>query len=124
MALTTLDQIKSYLNVADSSQDTWLANLQGAAEAIVRRYTQKDFDSKSYVDFLSGNNTQRLTLRQTPVTALASVHLDSDGRFGKGPAPVFDSTSLLTDGVDYVLDWDRASGTQSKSGILFRINDV
>ncbi len=123
MALTSLDQIKAFLNVsqADESQDLWYDSLRVAAEATVKSYCKRDFESQDYVEYYDGNGTRFLTLRQTPVTAVTSVHLDSTAYYGTNPVTAFAASTLLTPGVDYALAVD-AGGTVSKAGIVVRIN--
>lgn len=123
MALTTLTRLKALLGVTSDSQNVRLQLLLDAAEAAVKQYCNRDFESQTYTEYLSGNNTPRLALRQTPVTALTSVHLDSSGYFGT-TGGAFDSATLLEEGVDYVLDRDDQGGARSRSGILLRIGSV
>lgn len=118
--LTSLTSLRTVLGAKPSDDE--LEFYGEAAEAAVKKYCDRDFESQSYTQYYSGNNTQRLALRQTPVTAVASVHVDSHGYFGLGVTP-FSSLTQLTDGRDYVLDADSSPGV-SKSGVLLRIGTV
>jgi len=122
--LVDLTALKLILGYAPTST-TYDAELQmygEAAEAAVEKYCNRRFESRDYVEYYSGNNTQRIALRQTPVTAVTAVHLDSYGYYGANPDSPFGATTLLSPGVDYVLDED--AGGVSKSGVLIRIGTV
>jgi len=126
VALTTVAKIKGYLGIpaANTSQDTWLTALQPAAEAVVSEFTGRRFESQNYTEFYNGNNRRELALRWRPVTAVASVYLDYAGAFGHNPSSPFPASTLLADGVSYVLDWDGPNAVQSRSGLLLRLNTV
>ena len=122
MALTTLSTIKSILNVTTTAQDAWLSALRTAAEAVIARRCNRVFESATYTEYYTGNSTKYLVLRQKPVTSITSVYMDNDGNYGFTSGS-FDSTTLLTSGVDYSLDLD-TNGTTSSSGILVRMKTV
>ncbi len=121
MSLLTLAILKEFLGVPSTvtSKDARLDRLRQAAEYVARNYTQQNLEEQAYVQFYSGTNTQRLVLRERPVSLITNVWLDNSGYFGKRPGG-FDTTALLVEGTDYVLDYDQ-NATISKSGILFRI---
>jgi hypothetical protein len=125
MALLQLSDYKAIagLPATPSSSDTQYNALILAASQVIKTYCKRDLESNSYTEYYSGNNTQRLVLRQTPVTAITNVWLDNSGYFGTNPLGSFDSTSLLILGTDYTLDLD-TDGVTCKSGILFRLGTV
>lgn len=125
MALTTLPSVKLYIGVDadDTTDDPQLEALRQAAERIVKQRCNRDLESANYIEYYSGTGKRELILRQRPVTAVASVYDDKAGYYSHGTG-TFDSTALLTDGVDYVLDWDSPTASASKSGVLLRINGV
>lgn len=122
--LTTLARLKAVLGVSstDSSQDDLLQLYVDSANEAVEVYCGRTFASADYVQYYTGNNTYRLVLRQRPVTAVSEVRFDGSGYFGQRDGG-FDSTTVLTEGVDYCLDWD-SGANYSKSGILFRIGTI
>lgn len=81
--------------------------------------------AKIVTEYLSGDGTEKLLLRQRPVQSVASVYLDADGYFGQGSDP-FPASTLLTAGTDYCLQRDTptSQAEQSKAGILLRIGGV
>ena len=128
MALTTLAQVKAFLGIPSTniSQDPWLDSLRSAAEEVIQSRCGRRFESQTYTDYLSGNNTRLLPLRQRPVTAVASVYLDFNGHFGQGPSSPFSSVTLLTQGVDYSLYLDETYPPNqplpwSRSGLLIHL---
>lgn len=126
MPLTTLAYVKSALgySLSDTTQDVQLRALLDAADAAVKRYCGRDLEQQTYTEYVSGNNTYRLALRQVPVTSVTGVYLDDSGYFGTNPEGSFDpATTELIEGVDFVLD-RRPGAAYSKTGILFRINTV
>jgi len=123
MALTTLAQIKGFLNIPSSntSQDEWLEILRASAEASIKNYCNRDFEVATYTEYYTGQGKNYLVLRQTPVNSITSLHLDHDAHFGTGNDP-FSSADLLVEGTDFVLDREKAG--RSLTGIVWRINDV
>lgn len=124
MSLTTLSAVKAYLNVPDSnvSQDNWLDALRVGAEAVVKERVGRNLESQNYVEYYSGTSQRNIVLRQRPVTQVNNVWLDYQANFGQFPGS-FPTSSLLINGTDYVLDYDQG-GTQSRSGILWRLHTV
>jgi len=124
MALTTRSTIKGFLNIAsgDTTFDSWIDAIQPAAEAVIKKYCDRDFESATYTEFYRGENKNWFCLKQTPVTSITSIHLDRTGYYGKNPDGSFQTADLLVEGVDYVLDWKNAS--LSETGIVYRINEV
>ena len=128
MALSTLSSLKTHLGVTGTGQDTQLTAFLEGAIAAVKTYLRGGYNRTAFsswpesgadTQYISGNGRTKLVLKFRPVTAVASVYLDPTGYFGKGTSP-FASSTLLTDGSDYVLDWDE-TGSVSSTGILLRI---
>lgn len=132
MSLTTLPKVKAFLGLHNvATEDVKLSQILGGVEDAVRAYLgrgrrQSGFtvwpESGAATEYYSGTGTRDLVLRHSPVTAVASVYLDSGGYFGDG-TNAFASTTLLTAGSDYVLVKDDGS-SGSAVGILRRIGGV
>ncbi len=122
--LTTLANLKTTLGFTGTAKDAQYTLLLAAADQAVKSELGRDIEAASYTDYLSGNGTRYMVLRQTPVTAVTSVYINFSSYYGHDPDNPFDIPHLLTDGKDYVLDWDDAAGTRSLSGRLIRINYV
>lgn len=100
-----------------------IAALLPAADQAVKTYLQRDIEYQTYTEYLTGNNQQRITLRQTPVAAITNLWVNDSGYFGMNTDSPFDETTLLTQGQHYVLDIDQSDGS-SLSGIIFRIGAI
>lgn len=76
--LTNLVDVKAYLNVATANDDTVLASLISSVSAFIDRYCGRAFLTASYTEVYDGpgNGHTRLWLRNTPVTAVASLIVD------------------------------------------------
>lgn len=125
MALTTLSQIKAFLNVTNSSIDVWLDALRIAAERAIKTYCNQEFESQTVTEFQNGTGKREIVLRQVPVLSVTNLWLDNEGNFGSTSGS-FSSTNLLEYGVEYCLDYDTTyqSTPISKSGIVYRIRTV
>lgn len=123
MAMVSLAEVKDYLGISSTTEDTRLSAYLAGVEAFVKTYCKRDFESQSYVQYYHGTNLQAMTLQQTPVTTITGVWLNNSGYYGLGPAPAFGDDQLLVEGTDYVLDRD-LNGSSSASGILYRIGTV
>lgn len=94
-----------------------------AAEQAVKTYLQRDIEQQNYTEYLTGNDKQRICLRQTPVLSITNLWVNDSGYFGMNANSPFDASTLLTQGQHYVLDIDQPDGS-SKSGIVFRIGSI
>jgi len=121
VALTTLSQIRAFLNSQTSADDVWLEALRLAAEGWVKTYCGQQIEAGTYTEYHSGNGSRVIVLRERPVTSVTSVHEDYAGAFGQGADP-YPATTLLTAGEDYALERDGAlSGSPvSFCGVLWR----
>lgn len=73
--LTNLVDVKAYLNVATANDDAVLASLISSVSAFIGRYCGRVFLTASCNEVYDGpgNGHTRLWLRNTPVTAVASL---------------------------------------------------
>lgn len=124
MALVTLAEVKAFLGVTGTARDAQYTALIPAAEAAAEKFCRREFTSGTKIEYLSGNNTQKLRLLHFPVTSITDVRLDSSGAYGDR-AGSFGSDTVLTPGVDYALVQEGSVGGQkSEAGILVRLNGV
>ena len=121
MALCTVDDIKSFLNITGTAQDALLQICLDSASQSIRDYLDSAIEQSSYTHFFDGTGLRSIVLRQRPVITVSSVYLDASGYYGQAPGG-FPVNTLLVSGVDYVLTYDDAgSSGVSRSGILKRI---
>ncbi|MFO0919441.1 MAG: phage head-tail connector protein [Planctomycetaceae bacterium] len=120
--LTSVETIKSQLGISDPTEDAKLATWLAQADQMIKSYLKRNIEQATYVEFYSGDGTNIIRLRQSPVQSITSLYLDNAGFFGKAPNS-FAAASQLSEGADFVLDRDNNSATEkSTSGILWRIN--
>lgn len=120
--LTQLGDLKAYLNVSGSTEDTYLGILQTGVEEAFKGLCDFRIELNQYTEYYDGNNSTKLPLRQVPVVSVSSVNVDPQGYYGQN-ANGFGSTTLLVAGQDYYVQYDNFDGT-SMSGILVRIGTV
>lgn len=126
MSLAFLADVKAQLKIpaATTTNDALLSSMLNAASAAIENYCKRQFSTSTRVEFYSGDGSQTLLLRNTPVQSVGGVWLDDTGYFGAGADP-FATATLLVAGTDYALAADNDSDPEvSASGILRRINNV
>jgi hypothetical protein len=124
MSLASVSDAKDELGIAAAitTYDARLARLLDQASAAIESYCKRTFAAASRFEYYSGDDSQVLILRNTPVQSIANLWLDSTGYFGDG-ASAFASATLLVAGTDYALARDNASDDEtSRSGIVRRLN--
>lgn len=93
MALATNTQVKDYLGVSGSTDDTLLTTLITRAQAMMERYCNRIFEEDTYTEDHSGG-AATVQLKNTPVSAVTSVSsLDASGN-----ATAYAATSYRFDG--------------------------
>lgn len=126
MALASITALKLHLDIpaATTAQDALLTQLLDQASAAIESHCQRRFEAGSRTEYYSGDGTEILLLRHTPVRSVTNVWLDADGYWGDGVS-AFASADLLVAGTDYALARDNASDDEvSRSGILRRIGNI
>lgn len=125
MALTTLANVKSFLNIPATNvqEDARLSYLITLAGAAITEFLGRNLESTTYTDYYSGNGMRELRLRQYPVTAVSRVNIDSSGYYNQ-VSGAFNSAKDLIQGTDYAIVWDSTLGGNpaSRRGILERVN--
>lgn len=121
MSLVTLATLKTLLEIPDSdtSRDELLDLLGDQVSGAVEEYCGRQFGSNTYTEFLSGDNSPILVLRQRPVVSITGVWVDDAGYWGQGVAPF--ATPL--DATAYALEKDQPDGS-SRCGLVRRVGDV
>lgn len=122
--LTNLAELFSYIgetSTSDSDAKMYLGLLT-AAETAVKKLCGRNFTYGTYTEYIDGNGLQAISLKETPVTSITSLYLDTSG-FWNASGTAFDSTKLLTAGTDYALKLDGVNGL-SNSGLVYRLTRV
>lgn len=126
MAILSVSDVKTYLGISGSGEDSFLTVALASAEAAIKSYTRRCIEQTTYTEYHHGNGLRVLYLRNTPVQSITSVSVDSVGYFGQGDSTPFGSDTLLTAGTDYALaiEGSQSAPTYSLSGALHRVGGV
>jgi len=103
--LATLPQLKSFLGITTTDDDTqWLSCL-AAADAAVKKYLHWNPEQTvGIVKFLDGTGVAELVMPGLPVSlAVSEVRVDINGGYGQVPNSFGDDTILVL-GVNYLVD--------------------
>lgn len=113
MALTTLQELKTYLGITSTSEDDRLNAFIAQATAVINNFCVRRLEDANYTEYYEGNNRREFALKQYPVNSITSIHLDSDGYYGHGDN-AFSSDDLLVLGTDYTYN--------SVTGIVYKLS--
>lgn len=125
-------KVKLEIDPNDPTEDKFLLFLGNDASKWIEELLDRGLVYKTRTEYYRGTGTTKLNLRARPVypfpngSQYSPITVYQDDSFSSyyGSVPgAFDSTTLLTYGVDYCLKIDDDQGVYSKSGILERIND-
>ena len=74
MALFTLAEVKTYLNISDTSEDYYLQTLVDMVDAYVKKYTMRNLEETTYTkELYDGPGTNSLVLRNYPIISVTEV---------------------------------------------------
>lgn len=70
--IVTVQEVKDFLKITDTTLDTWFTDLIGKVQADIESYCGRQFESTSHTDEIySGNGSSRLELKDWPVIQLS-----------------------------------------------------
>jgi hypothetical protein len=109
--LTTLADMKEYLGIdsADTTADTTLLSIMTVMTYWMERYTGRKLKSRSNTEYYDGNGTDRVFLKNYPVTSTTStieVYDDLDRVYGADTKKAAGDLILYTDDGIVALDGD------------------
>lgn len=138
-----LEELKVNLEIdpANTAEDRKLLFFIEYATAWIEEYLDRPgLFSSLRTEYYKGTGTQKLQLRSRPVSAsyfdipsnstkYIQVYVDESGYYGSPTGAFNATTSALTYGVDFGLQFDNSSSISpnanvSRSGILFRIGNL
>lgn len=70
--IATLAELKSYLWIIDSSQDTILTIFLDSADDFVKSYIGREIESATYTEYFDGDGQREILMKNYPVTTLTS----------------------------------------------------
>ncbi len=74
--LTTLANVKAWLNISGSSEDTFLQTLITAASAAIEAYLGHTVSQETISEFLPGTGERNLVLTRAPISSITYIKLD------------------------------------------------
>lgn len=124
MLLTDLRELKSVLEIDpnDTQEDKNLNfYVQQASNLIEELLNRPGLSYASRTEYYNGTGTRQLLLRSRPayVTPTIQCAIDQSGYFGQTSGAFTASGSVLTYGVDFVLD--AKDGVKSRSAMLIKV---
>lgn len=117
--IITLDFAKRHCR--DLANDPRLPDWIAGVTQMFEDYTNYHLVAADVTEYLNGTNDIYLILQNRFINSVAGVWVDPTGAYGDGP-DAFNSTTLLTVGVDYGIQKDTRN--EVGSGILLRLNGV
>lgn len=110
VAITTQAKVKAAFNISVADKDALITELIAQVGAWVASYTGRNFDGENVTELTQspGHGATELVLNKFPTSSVTSVHVSCD------VPRVYDATTLLTAGEDYLVDSD--------AGILHRVD--
>lgn len=111
MAVLTYNELKVYLGLGTVSSDVEATYtvLMNSAISMVESYIGMAIEQHTVTEYLDGNGSQRIRLKERPVISVSEVNVDSGRLFAA-------DTELDTD--EYYLD------SSGKTGILVRLGNA
>ena len=76
--MITVSEIKDFLYITDTGQDTWLTTQITNVQAEIEGYCRAEFDSTDRSEILDGDGSRRLYLRHYPVIQLSIAASPAD----------------------------------------------
>lgn len=119
-ALTSLSNLKSYLGITSSTDDTILERSIDRASASVERYCGRLFLTRDYVEWHDTWGHERIALKQRPVTEVKFVGVGYDAAITVGSATASDVACSITVTDTHVRLYRMSSaGTETETNLAF-----
>lgn len=110
MALTTLAKVKQYGQIESFEHDLLLQRMIDAASATIEKYCGRTFLQANYTESKDGSGQRRMTVRNIPVTAVASVTVNDKPiparQSATGQGFTFDEYGVKLTGYDFADGYD------------------
>ena len=75
--LATLQEVKDYLWITDTSEDTVLTSLLNSSDNIIKSLTWRDFEATNYTEYYNWKWENEFLLNQYPVNTLTSFQYNT-----------------------------------------------
>lgn len=71
--MITLTELKSYLNITDTSKDVFLQSCIDSSVKEIEDFCNRKISTGTYTEFLDGNSKSEIYLRNTPINTITSI---------------------------------------------------
>lgn len=96
--LTTLANVKQWLNIQTTTDDLLLTRLITASSGFIQAWLNRSLISQQYVETVNGDDTLKRSFANYPVTAVTSVYIDGQAI---APAPVATAPNVARSGYAF-----------------------
>lgn len=97
--LITLQDVKNYLQIEESTQDAQLTQMIKSVEAQVKKTLGRELESAERTEYYDGDGKGIILVKEFPITAVASLYDDPDRDYG---------SDTLISSDDYI--WGQVDG--------------
>lgn len=84
--LSTLANVKEYLRITDTNDDTLLQKILTRTSEWIQKYCNRTFIATTYTEYYDGDGSNELLLDQFPVNSITSCYDDTDREYGADTA--------------------------------------
>lgn len=106
---TTLANVKEYLDITGTGDDTLLSNLIARATRFLQDHFGRQILQATYTEFYDGRGSPQIMVREWPIVTVTSLHESIE--------QTWDASTLIAAG-DYLIDL-RLGRVRLKAGIFF-----
>lgn len=104
--LCELADVKTYLGITDTSEDTLLGALIDSASQAIERYCRRKFKQETLTEYHDGMEVGKLALRRAPINSITTIHDDTDREYGSGTLVDSDNYTYYAQSGIVVFDGD------------------
>lgn len=82
VALITTANLKTFLGISGSSEDTILDSIVNAASKMIQSFCGKALVQATYTEYYDGSGVEELILKNYPIASVTSLNIDGSRTFG------------------------------------------
>jgi len=115
--LTSTANVKVYLGISGSDDDTLIGQLIGRATDAIQAFCHRTFGSTTYTEYHDGRGESKIVLEHRPIISVASVYDDLDRQFG--PETLIDSDDYVIREDEGIIEWLASNSTFPSTAAYF-----
>ena len=108
VALTTLERIKTFLNITNENSDSILNQLLQSVSEEVQNHCNRKFLKATHTEYFDGDKAERLFVSNFPIISITSIHDDIERVFGADT--LVDTDSYVADSENGIIQFDYPIG--------------